>query len=365
MRVISPRSGWLRRDRHVSSEEEARLALAEMIDPDIGLAVCDIGLDEDLRAFHNGQQGAQRRTLGDAVDGTDLLGDTLAAYHRKTSSRKDPLDRPALEWCIAGNPLDWPQGPAALRRDPALAELSVAELAAHLNSRIREEAAELLIRCADYRSAHDDDRSVSEEVSELIDFEVDFDEFIEALLSGGHCWTPLCDWTPTGGALGDPFTVCRYAWGPLRAAVKLEPAELLGHHLAGDAELALCRSAFGDRSPHLEVIWPQQSFQCCGRDWVPEVWLPFWVDLRRRGQPPDQMVRSRDAQCKLCGAVSEFSWLTCRMVHDEPARVGDIERLDAVPEAALASLPEDLRAAVGLSAGAGEPERSGRCASTI
>ena len=355
--MINPRRYKRRHDRHVSSEEEAHLALAEMINIDIDDAVANT----ELCDFHNGLEGSQRRTLGDAIDGTDLLGNALDAYHRQTDLRKDPFDRPALAWCIASNPLDWPQGPAVLRQDPALADLTVAELAVHVNSRLREEAAGVLISCADYRAAGGHDRTVSEDVSELEDCEVDFDEFIEALVSGGHCWRPLCDWTPTGGAFGDPFMVCRYAWGPLRVAVKLEAHELLRHHLAGDADLTLYRSVFGDGSARLEVIWPQQRFLCCDQDWVPELWLPFWVDLRRRGQPLDQMLRSRDAQCKLCSTVGEFCWLTCRLVHDDPARSGDIERIDAVPEAALFSLPEDVRAAIGLPPGGDEPERSDRC----
>ena len=354
MRVISPRR--FQSDRHVSSEEEAYLALAEMIDSDICAAATDCG----LRDYHNGLQGAQRHTVGDAVDGTFLLRDAVDFYRDWTRGGKDRMDRPELAWCIASNALDWPQGPAALRQDPALAYVSVAELAAHLNSRLRKEAAGVLTSCADYRPDYAD-RTVSEEVCALDEGEVSFGDFIEALVSGGHCWRPLCDWTPTGGAFGDPFTVCRYAWGPLRVAVKLEPTELLRHHLAGNAALTLYRSFLSDGSACLEVIWPQQRFSCCGHDWVPDLWLPFWVEhTDRHHWRCAHPLRSRDAQCKLCGSVSEFLWLTCRTVDGEATPLGDIESIDAVPEAALAGAPEAFHAGAATPPANVEPERSHR-----
>ena len=354
MRVINPRR--FQPDRHVSSEEEAYLALAEMIDSDI----CAAATDCALRDYHNGLPGAQRRTVGDAVDETLFLRDAVAAYRRWTRDGRERLDRPELAWCTVSNPLDWPQGPAALRQDPALAFASVAELAARANCRLREEAASVLTACADYH-ADDSDRTVSADVCELDDFEVSFGDFIGALTSGGHCWRPLCDWTPAGGAFGDPFTVCRYAWGPLRVAVKLEPAELLRNHLAGNADLSLNRTLLSDGSACLEVIWPHQRFSCCGHEWVPDPWLPFWVERRNRYRwRREPALRSRDAQCKLCGTVGEFFWLTCRTVEGGASPLGDIESIDGVSEAALGGAPEAFHAGASAPRADAEPERRDR-----
>ena len=68
----------------------------------------------------------------------------------------------------------------------------------------------------------------------------------------------------------------------------------------------------------------------------------------------------RDAQCKLCGSVSEFLWLTCRTVDGDAAPLGDIESIDAVPEAALAGAPEALHSGAATPLANVEPERRHR-----
>ena len=370
MRVINMRTG--ESARTVFSEEEARLALAEAID----LPICEAAFNPGLRGYHNGRYGALRHTVGDAVDESVLLRAVLMALGGPVQHE---CDHSVLEWFTASNPLDWPVAPSELRRDAALADASIAELAAHLNRTLRAEAARVLAACADYRCDGD---TVGERV--CADFSgVGFDDFAAALVSSERCWTALCAWTPTGGACGDPYTVCRYAWGPVRFAVKLEPHELLRAHLAGHADLTLYRCVIYDGSARREIIWAAERFSCCGRDWAADDQIPCWVDRRdgtlTRLLPWDDRIpywvdrrfgvrtrlRPRDVQCKLCGAGGAYAWLTCRPVDDAAEPFGDIERLDALPVASLADATDWLHAIVGIPPQRAKPEESPRWRSAI
>ena len=368
MRVINTHSG--RVGHRVTDEEEARWALAATIDR----TICQIATDPDLRDFDNGERGARRRTVGDAFGARDLLRAALAAadraYERESYKAQHRVPT-ALEWCTERNPLDWPATPSQLRADPALRHATLAELAGYLNARLRDEAASALADCADYRDSYEpgERETVAEFVDErFADFEfrqrtsIGFADFLHALNSSTGCWRSLCDWSPTGGAFGDPYTVCRYAWGSLRFAVKLDNHELSRLHLGGDVTVDLHRSFLRDDSAIWEIIWADQRFSCCGRDWAPDLWLPFWVT--RPGKPTDRLprrLRSRDAQCKLCGSNNEFSLLTCRQVEETPAALGAVERIDILPPAALAALRGDLRASGEAPLGGADATRSAPC----
>lgn len=368
MRVINTHTGQI--GRRVTDEEEARWALAEKIDR----RICEIATDPLLRDFDNGQRGARRRTVADAVGAGGLLSAALAAAdraHERESTKAQHRVPTALEWCTERNPLDWPATPSQLRADPALRHATLAEMAAYLNARLRDETASALADCADYR-----DSDESEDFGTVAEFvcgefahlqfsectSIDFADFLDALNSSTGCWRSLCDWSPTGGAFDDPYTVCRYAWGSLQFAVKLDKHELLRLHLSGDVTLDLRQSFLDDDSATWEIIWADQRFSCCGRDWAPDLWLPFWVT--RSDNPTERLprlLRSRDAQCKLCGSNNEFSPLTCREFDATAAALGVVERIDVLPPAALAGLPADLRASGAIPPGGAEATRSDPC----
>ena len=368
MQVINTHTGRI--GRRVTDEEEARWALAEQIDR----RICEIATDPLLRDFDNGQRGARRRTIADAIGARGLLRAALAAadraYERESYKAQHRVPT-ALEWCTERNPLDWPATPSQLRADPALRHATLAEMAGYLNARLRDETVSAIADCADYRYSDESEDlgTVAEFVDErFAEFEfsrrtsIGFGDFLHALNSSTGCWRSLCDWSPTGGAFGDPYTVCRYAWGSLRFAVKLDNHELSRLHLNGDIALDLRRSFLRDDSATWEIIWADQRFSCCGRDWTPDVWLPFWVT--RPDKPTDRLprrLRSRDAQCKLCGSNNEFSPLTCRQVEETPAKLGAVERIDILPPAALAALQADLRASGEAPPGGADATRSDPC----
>ncbi len=354
MRVVDMNTA--RTIRRVFSEEEARLALGEVISSHVRAAA----INPELCDYHNGEHGALRHTYNDAVTGSALIGALIAAdaargINRWSTYRRDePL---LVDSCTADYPLDWPLTPSELRRDAALADASIAELAAHLNARLRAEAAQVLITCADYRRDDAEGGTVAERVCANSGFTgLRLGDFADALISSTGCWETHGDWTPPGGAFGDPYTVCGYSWGPLRYTIKLDAHELLGHHLAGNADLTLHRGHLHNGSACLEIIWAAQTFHCCGRDWAnTSDQIPFWV---QHPHTAEALVRSRDVQCKICGAAGDYSWLTCRTVDDPPGPLGRVEQLAAVPPATLAAAPEALHAVVGIAPQNAEGETS-------
>ena len=323
----------------VHSEEEARLALDAILDKRLRSTAESMYRE----TYYNGELGPRSRTVEHASKETAVLGGALYPQGRDLLDRRTWLGRDLFfDPFGAHNVPAWPQSPAALRADGALAERSVADLAAHLNARLRADVAKVFSECADY------DRPLRPWGREFVAvrdlFRCDGDlgeatvkEIADAIRSGGDCWTALRDWTPGGGVDGDPFAVCRYAWGPLRYSVRLDSVELLRLHLAGDADLTLYRTIVDIGAGRTEIIWPHQNFACCGRDWRLTgtdrwaVWADDW------GDPDAAELRQRGRQCMLCGARSYSSWLTCRPAGegDEPLAV--IEEIDTLPAATLAA----------------------------
>lgn len=248
-------------------------------------------------------------------------------------------DAPGFDCYTAANAATWPVPPSELRAGAGLADADLDALAAHLNAELRREAAYTLTLCADFaggdgRTAWDEFRTAGLQGATL-------QEIADAIASGAAQPTPLCGWMPSGGAFGDPFTVCRYMSGPLQFAVELDPHELAERHLAGDADLTLYRGVldYGD-GPH-EVIWPHQLFSCCGRS-------HRLCDEQRWPCRPEHWGRSGTevltaaTQCPACGAISIGSWLTFRPLETADGPLGQVERLDTLPPETLAATADGL-----------------------
>ncbi len=346
MRIIDHTTG--RSLHRVGSEEEAHLALVGIAQERLrramrGLLVC---------AYDNGEAGALRRSLADAAQATTVLGGALWP----------PVDDPigSQPWRIEylffapfapHNTATWPVTVAELRRTPDLADAPLGALAEHLNTRLHGDAAAVLANCAHYR-ANGTGETLGDRIRGAGDLAAaTMDEVVDAVRSGGRCWTARGGWEPRGGVDGDPFLVARYAWGPLRAAAKLDSHELLTLHLAGDADLALFRTIIDAGGGRTEFIWPAQRFVCCGRDWplAGGARIPLrtaqWADRDSRWGAPETLLWAQGVQCMICGAVSYPSWLTRRAVEDDAGPLAVIEPLDELPPAALAAA-----AAAGLRA---------------
>ena len=333
MRVTDYRTGAP--GPRVDSEEEA-------------LVVLRYNVEEHLRClFERIAWDSFRETSGEQRQLRDVVED-CAAFSRERSIL-DPVSTRrrsfALEPFTERNVLTWPVPPAALRRDAASAHATMAELAADLNRRHREEVAHLLRECADFT------RTMSGPVTRVSPREeetwwetaagaalgaVSARAVADALAAGPVQWAAATEWTPGCGVGGDPFTVCGYRWGQLRTEVRLEPAELLARHLAGDAPLVLYR-VFVDygRGIH-EIIWPRQTMACCGVDRIvdaanPPLAISGWG---RSGAAAVAVAR----QCLACGSVRYGSWLTARPTGAETAPpLGVVEALDAIPAETLAA----------------------------
>ena len=174
----------------------------------------------------------------------------------------------------AANVMDWPRTVGELRGEAALAEATIGELAEHLNASLRGDLAALLGDCAHFALAEDDHGGRRAEILDTVWdrfcadsglYDVDVQEAAAAIAAGPARWDALDEWTPAGGVDGDPYTVCRYAWGPMRARVQLTAAELLAAYLAGDAELTLHRIVIDYGDGPTEFIWPDQPRTCCGQ----------------------------------------------------------------------------------------------------
>ena len=275
------------------------------------------------------------------IETTHVLSPSMNPRTHTRDARANPYhNAPGFDCYTAANAADWPLSPSELRAGAGLADADLDALAAHLNAELRREAAYTLALCADFagndgRTAWDDFRTAAGLHGATLP------EVADAIASGAAQWRPLCDWTPSGGAFGDPFTVCRYMWEPLQFAVKLDPHELVQCALAGDADLTLYRGVLDYGDGPQEIIWPRQQFTCCERG-------HRLCDEQRWPCRPKKWGRSGTeiltaaAQCPNCGAISSGSWLTFRPLESADGPLAQVERLDALSPETLAATADGL-----------------------
>ena len=352
MRIIDERTGAV--GGTVSTPEEALLALSG--DSEERLArglryVWDYVHPDDATTdgAGEGHSDGERRSVRDAAK---QRGGVLGAALGADGGRPGRLLR---TWTLRFDPFteanasEWPRAVSALRGQPALAEATLGELAAHLNADLRGDLAALLGRCADYVAPDDDGFGRRDEAPQTVwdRFRADSDLYeltvqeAAAAISGGPArWDALDEWTPAGGVDGDPYAVCRYAWGPLGARVQLTAAELLERYLAGDADLSLFRMVADYGEGPTEFIWPDQPRTCCGQqsgcggDAAP-------VRIRNWGRPGVDL-SAHGRYCGVCGAGRYFGLLTKRPLgSDETAPLGESEPVDALPPATLRAIASD------------------------
>ena len=353
MRIIDEKTGYA--VRSVSSPEEAQIALSR----DIG-----VRLEAGLRliwGFEHPDDAARRddsddadddwepRTVGTLGEETAVLGAAVRPRdgHSDDRRRWSPWEL-GLEVFTERNALDWPVSISELRGEAALAEAALPEMAAHLNASLRDDFARVLrggaryLRPQENFALRDDEPETAWEAfqdrSDL--HELSLEEAAEAIAAGATAWESLDEWTPCGGVDGDPYGVCRYVWGPLRARVRLDAAELLGMYLAGDAELTLYRAVYDYGTGPTELIWPDQTKICCG----------FEVGLGDRAAPirfhgwgrPTASLSAAGRCCRICGTAYIGRLLTSRRLDDnETATLGVTETLEGLPAATLAAIARD------------------------
>ena len=257
------------------------------------------------------------------------------------------------------NVMEWPRPVSELRGEAALAEATIGELAAHLNADLRGDLAALLGDCADFVDLNDvfergdgPPQTVWDRFRRASDlYELDVQSVAAAIAGGPARWDAVDDWTPAGGVDGDPYAVCRYVWGPLRARVQLTAAELLERYLAGDAELSLYRMVLDYGDGPTEFIWPDQSYMCCGHPCGYDGTLPP-LSVNDWGRP-HASVSARGRLCRICGTARYPGLLTQRRLDsDETAPLGVSEPLEALPPATLTAIARD-----GADAVAYDPRR--------
>ena len=222
-------------------------------------------------------------------------------------------------------------------------------MAAHLNAALRGDLAALLGDCADFVSPEHDHGGRRPETPETVWnrfrrdsdlYDLDVKEAAAAIKSGPARWDALDEWRAAGGVDGDPYAVCRYAWGPMRARVQLTAAELLAAYLAGDAELTLYRMVLDYGDGPTEFIWPDQPRTCCGYESGCDGTAPP-LNVRHWGRP-DVYLSERGRYCRVCGAARYFALLTQRRLDsDETAPLGESEPLEALPPATLTAIARD------------------------
>ncbi|MXV89563.1 MAG: hypothetical protein F4121_11930 [Acidimicrobiia bacterium] len=347
MRIIDDRTGQA--GETVSTAEEALLALSARTDERLarGLRhVWDFVHPDD--AVVDSDDEPERRTLqAVAEQRPGVLAAALsppggrAVGHLRAWSPWNPQFDPFNET----NVLAWPRTVSELRGDAVLAEATLGELAAHLNAGLRGDLAALLRDCADFVRADDGFEPRDETQRTVWDhfryhsdlYELDLAAVAAAIASGPPAWETLDDWTPTGGIDDDPYTVCRYVWGPLGARVHLSAAELLQRYLAGDATLTLYRVVLDYGEGPTEFIWPDQTYVCCGFKcgWdgtLPPLGVNYW------GRPHVD-VYARGRCCRICGRGRYAGLLTKRQLDsDETATLGVSEPLDELPPATLTAI---------------------------
>ena len=352
MRIIDERTTTV--GNTVSTPEEALLALGADTDERLARGLRHVwyyvhpddaapGRDDDA------DDDRERRTVRSVAEASPgVLGAALSAKSERRAERFATWDLRFGAFTEA-NVMDWPRTVGELRGEAALAEETIGELAAHLNAALRGDLAELLGDCADFVSPeHDHDGRRPETPETAWDrfrrdsdlYDLDVKEAAAAIKSGPARWDALDEWTPTGGVDGDPYAVCRYAWGPLRARVQLTAAELLAAYLAGDAELTLYRTVLDYGDGPTEFIWPDQPRTCCGKQsGCDGTAAP--VRFSRWGRP-DVSLSPNGLCCRVCGAARYFGLLTQRPLgSDETAPLGDSEPLDALPPATLTAIARD------------------------
>ena len=332
MRIIDHRTG--RTVHQVASQEEVLLALSAIVNERLARAV----LANLLDGFDNGEEGALYRSTVDAVKETAVLGGVLLC--------KEPGDFEPYRWREDGlffrpfnsaNTTKWPVSVAELRTNNALADHSIDDLATHLNTQLRADAADVLTACANHRWLWDDNTepTIWDQVRRRGDLgAATLDEVTNMVRSPHNTPTPLWDWTPTGGTNGDPFGVCAYEIGPLRYDIRLEADELLRLHLAGDTDLTLYRTIIDAGVGRTELTWPPQHFTCCDqtRTLADADRIPTRVDHTSRAEPH---LVANATQCRLCGATRYASLLTRRALNNNSEPLGIVEHIDTLPTATL------------------------------
>ena len=348
MRIIGDNFGWVTRGvfgHEVFSMEEALRALSGGVARRLewGVSLVWGYLHPDDAAIDGEDGDPRRRTVfGVAKQRPGVLGEALRCGWPTWELGLAPFNE--------SNVPDWPQSESELRRDPALAGATVAELAENLNARLRGDLAALLRDCGGFVrpdlhlvlvpavvpetvSHRFGDESHGADVSWL---EHDAGE------AGAPQWETLDEWTPGGGVGGDPYTVCRFRLGDEEARVQLAPAELLAAHLAGDAELALYRTVLNDGEGPTEFIWPEPR-RCCDSDLrLSDPPLP--VQLGKDAYTPRDVPGYVEIphRCDACGATLVGGVLIrWRLDPGEDAPLGAREALDALPSATLDAIARD------------------------
>ena len=336
--------------RTVSSAEEAQLALRRDTEGRLERALRDIfDCEHPDDAFRDDRDDDEResRTVRTLAGEMPLLGAALRA--REGGARIGRRwHRWELRWDMftERNVVDWPRSVSELRGEAALAEASIAELAAHLNATMRGELAEVLRAGARYicpesgfgDSSGDEPATAWDRFQSAGDlYALSLEEGAEAITAGAVAWEALDEWSPTGGADGDPYGVCRFGWGPLRARVRLTAGELLAVYLAGDAELTLYRGVYDYGDGPTEFVWPDQRRLCCGfeagaGDRVAPICVNNWASPHVSGS-------AAWGRCRICGTTYPGALLTRRRLGDgETATLGVTETLDRLPAETLAAI---------------------------
>ena len=358
MRIVDFRTGS--RECSVSSEEEVRLGLSAIVDSRIraglGYDLSRFVHPDDIDAIDTGEGFRHRRDEDDdavrvlkhVAAKTPVLGAAVnppPGGHR-TRRILETLGSWLFEPFTVRNTLDWPVRVAELRSDAALADAGVEELARHLNVRLREDVAAVLRECADYldpcRERDGRPSTLWEHFGEDSGlYDLTLAEVTEAVVAGPVTWDAVDQWRAGGGVDGDPFTVCRYAWGPLRASVQLEPRELLELYLRGDVDLRLHRMVADYGEGRTEFIWPEQARACCGQSREFDGSAPP-VNITRWGRP-GVTLWAAGRRCRVCGAAHYGSLLTCRPADGDAAELplGVAEPLDALPAETLTAIARD------------------------
>ena len=348
MRIIGDNFGWAGGGvlgREVFSMQEALRALSGGVARRLewGLSVVWGYLHPDDAAIDDEDGDPRRRTVFRvAKQRPGVLGEALRRDWPTWELGLAPFD--------GSNVPEWPQSESELRHDPALAGATIAELAAHLNARLRGDLAALLRDCGGFVRPDLHLVEVPAVVPETVSrrfgeesHEADVSWLEEgAVEAGGPQWEALDEWTPGGGVGGDPQTVCRFRLGREGARVQLTPAELLAAHLAGDVELDLYRTVLDDGEGPSEFIWPEPR-RCCGAD-LRLSDPPRPVQLGREAYTPRDVPGyvERSHRCDTCGATLVGSVLTCRRLGPgEEAPLGAREPLDDLPAATLDVIARD------------------------
>ena len=350
MRIIDGRTGTV--GVTVSTAEEALLALSATTEERFAQGLRHVWHfvhpdDATVESDDDEDEHKQRTVLAVAEQHSGVLAAALSSPEERPmrhgrawstwNLRFDPFNE--------ANVMEWPRTVSELRVEAALTEATLGELATHLNGGLRGDLAVLLRDCADFVRVGDGSGRSDEPPQTVWDqfrsysdlYELDLAAAATAIAGGPARWEALDEWNPAGGVDGDPYSVCRYEWGPLRARVELTPAELLQRYLAGDAALRLHRMVLDYGDGPTELIWPDQTRLCCGfetgtGDVVPPIRVHGW------GRPHVYLSPGGRC-CRICGTSYWGRLLTRRRLNsDETATLGISETLDDLPPATLAAI---------------------------